>query len=66
VTLGWVIYGWRNWTKQIFTSQYQSAQRKSWRQRLLRASNVLMFVGATSDIYWGLHKRSNISGLLFG
>jgi len=59
-----VIY-WRRWIDQVLKSNYLSAPKGSTPKWPLRPSNLLMLASVGSYVYWGLQKKSVVSGYLF-
>jgi hypothetical protein len=65
VCLAYIVNSWRRWTERVLKSNDERLQKRVRVRWLLRPSNLLMLVSASSFMYWGLHKEFAASGYLF-
>jgi hypothetical protein len=65
VWLAVIVNAWRRWTEHVLKSNDERLQKRVRVKWLLRPSNLLMLVSASSFMFWGLHKEFAASGYLF-
>jgi hypothetical protein len=65
VCLAVIVNAWRRWTEHVLKSNDERLQKRPRVKWLLRPSNLLMLVSASSFMFWGLHKECAASGYLF-